>query len=297
MRYAVFPARLIASSPFPKGFLPKRDKRRAKACFYPDEDAQYLACREIPLVERVLAGLLIREGMRVEELAGAQVRDFDRVRGVFYLDQNKTDDPRCWDLANGSAQALRLYLDYIHPDPRPDQPLLVHGDDVRTSGQRLFSRARSDRFRKNVELAGLRRAQLWANGPERRHLVIHDLRGSFVTIHLALGKSENWISQRTGHRSSDQINKYRRDVDTMMAIHAGELTALHLAIPELAELAAAASPAAEAPAPVKNDGANAPPIFALPPDLYDPPLTEWTMAPAPGLEPGTRRLTAACSTN
>ncbi len=39
---------------------------------------------------------------------------------------------------------------------------------------------------------------------------VHDLRGTFVTTALANGKSESWISDRTGHRSSAMINNHKR---------------------------------------------------------------------------------------
>jgi integrase len=38
----------------------------------------------------------------------------------------------------------------------------------------------------------------------------HDLRATFVTLSLAQGKSEAWITDRTGHKSSQVIYRYKR---------------------------------------------------------------------------------------
>ena len=58
----------------------------------------------------------------------------------------------------------------------------------------------------------------------------HDLRATFVTISLATGKTETWISDRTGHRSHEMIETYRRRSRTW---NLGELGLLHELIPEL----------------------------------------------------------------
>src|SRR5436305_11394644 len=69
---------------------------------------------------------------------------------------------------------------------------------------------------------------------ERMQIRVHDLRGTFVTLALANGKSESWISDRTGHRSSQMIARYKRNARTFAELHLGTLAALNAAIPELA---------------------------------------------------------------
>ena len=61
----------------------------------------------------------------------------------------------------------------------------------------------------------------------------YDLRATFVTLSLANGKSEAWVSARTGHRSSDMINRYRRIAQSVAELSLGELRPLDEAIPEL----------------------------------------------------------------
>ena len=64
----------------------------------------------------------------------------------------------------------------------------------------------------------------------------HDLRGTFVTTALANGRSEGWIADRTGHRSSQMITDYKRNARTFKELEQqeGDLAPLDEAIPELA---------------------------------------------------------------
>ena len=57
----------------------------------------------------------------------------------------------------------------------------------------------------------------------RRQMRVHDLRGTLVTVHLANGKSEAWISDRTGHKSSAMINRYKRTARTFAELPTGDL--------------------------------------------------------------------------
>jgi len=65
-----------------------------------------------------------------------------------------------------------------------------------------------------LERAELKRPQLFELTESRRHIVVHDLRATFVTVSLAEGKSEAWITDRTGHTSSTMLYKYKRAART-----------------------------------------------------------------------------------
>jgi hypothetical protein len=62
---------------------------------------------------------------------------------------------------------------------------------------------------------------------------VHDLRGSFVTVNLANGKSEAWMSDRTGHLKRDD-QSVQRTARTFAELKAGDFAQLDAAIPELA---------------------------------------------------------------
>ena len=44
-----------------------------------------------------------------------------------------------------------------------------------------------------------------------------------MTVSLANGKTEAWVADRTGHRSSQMINTYRRTARTYAELNLGEL--------------------------------------------------------------------------
>ena len=81
------------------------------------------------------------------------------------------------------------------------------------------------------------REKLFENNKDRMHLRVHDLRAGFVTLSLANGKSEAWVTQRTGHTTSAMLNRYRRDAEAISELNLGWFTPLYEAVPELATLA------------------------------------------------------------
>jgi len=89
-------------------------------------------------------------------------------------------------------------------------------------------------LRKHLRMLGLHneRPELFVTTAQRQQIRIHDLRGTFVTISLANGKTETWISDRTGHRSSTMIAAYKRPARTVSALSLGDLLPLAQAIPE-----------------------------------------------------------------
>jgi hypothetical protein len=101
-------------------------------------------------------------------------------------------------------------------------------------GQMIMSNNLADNFRDQLRVAGITRELLYKNSAERKHIVMHDLRATFITMALVAGHNEQWIMNRTGHHSSVQINTYKREVDMAMALGVQQLSPLNEAIPELA---------------------------------------------------------------
>ena len=64
------------------------------------------------------------------------------------------------------------------------------------------------------------------------------MRGTFVPLSLAAGKSETWVGDRTGHTSSIMINRYNRSARSAKELGFVGLAALDDGIPELRELPA-----------------------------------------------------------
>lgn len=303
---AVWPLRIIKQSPIPRGFLVKKKAGRAKVYLYPREDMQLLGCTDVPLLLRLFYGMLAREGMRVDELARLELSDVDLTNGVLTLDRNKTKEPRQWAMDPGVTAALRLYVAFLHPEPKNPKARLFlalelpYDPDYVTRGLRVWSKAlgethvskrlglsfgavynvvhgksrpgpkvtrvferfvgtrglpdlppaprerkdgkplialrKATLFRENLEKAKITRPQLFEHDDVRRHIVIHDLRATFVTVSLAEGKPEAWITDRTGHKSSEMIYKYKRASRQHQELGLGPLAPLCVAIPELSEL-------------------------------------------------------------
>jgi integrase len=226
---AVYPCRLIAANPLPRGFLPKSGKPPAYPYLYPAEDAALLADSSVPLCRRMLFGFLAREGCRVSEAAGLTFGDLDLERGVITLDENKTDDPRAWALDPGVTRALAAYKN----QRKAEDTDRVFVDEHRRTIEGADSLAPV--LRADLQASGVTRPELFKSGKNRQPLRVHDLRGTFVTLGLANGRTEAWISDRTGHTSSQMINRYKRAARSASELELGELGPLDRALPELAD--------------------------------------------------------------
>lgn len=264
LRLAVYPCKVIAHSPLPVGFIPKIGAKKAKAWLYPSEDAMLLACRDVPLQFRLLYGFLAREGMRYGEAMRLTWADLDLARGVVTLDVNKTEDPRAWALTPGVPEALSAC--------RPARSS--------ESGALVFARATSDKpaelFRKHLKAAGVQRAELYRRSENRIPIRVHDLRSTFVTLALAVGRSEQFVADRTGHRSSQMIGNYRRAARTAAELNLGSLKPLNDALGLGQSLVRnSEEPTAEEAELISN-------IVAARPGGFEPPTTGFEVRPDGG---------------
>jgi len=117
------------------------------------------------------------------------------------------------------------------------------------------------------------RAELHHDGVNRRKLRVHDLRATFVTLSLANGRTETWVADRTGHRSSQMINRYRRAARSAAELGLGGLVPLDVAIPELSG---------------KSHGGH---------QVADGPAMTPKLVSRDGIEPPTRGFSILCSTD
>lgn len=225
---AVYPARILKSQPLPRGFVPKARSTRAKSYLYPSEDALLMACAAVPLLHRLLYGVLAREGLRVSEALTVTWSDVDLDNGVLSLDENKTDNPRAWALDPGVAEALRRWKRLLKSRGGARQPILADA-----TGTTIDPYQTAALLREYLQVAGIGRPQLFESSERRIALRAHDLRASFVTVSLALGKTEAWVTDRTGHTTSAMIYAYKRAARSHAELKLGEFVPLHDAIPEL----------------------------------------------------------------
>ena len=212
LKMAVWPLELIDRTPIPPGFLPKPGARPAFGFLYPNEDAALLACADVPLPLRLLYGFLAREGCRLSEALGLRWRDFDLDRGTVTLDRNKTDTPRSWALAEGVAEALVA----VRGEAGRDAYVFPQVDVTKAA----------TRFREHLVTAKVDRAELHERTDVRRPIRVHDLRATFITLALAGGRTEAWVQDRTGHTTSQMLNRYRRQARFASELGLGGLVPL-----------------------------------------------------------------------
>jgi integrase len=230
LNLAVYPLGLIAANPIPRGWLPRVRDDLAKEALFPDEDAALMRApnAEVPLLRRLFYGFLAREGGRLSETARARWRDVDLAHGYVSLDRNKTHTPLGWAMAPGTERALRAWRERFRPDATDDDYIFAeHGVPISTSHA-------ADQIRADLRAAGVTRAALFHRSESRLPFRAHDLRATFVTIHLAAGMGETWIKDRTGHKSNEMLERYRRRSRAFAEQKMVALTPLDEAIPELA---------------------------------------------------------------
>lgn len=238
MAKAVFPCRLLATNPLPRGFLPKLGPAKAKACLCAGEDARLLASTAIPLCWRVLWGFQNREGPRSARRPACRCRTStsSAARCASRRTSRTTPAPgrslpacrrRC---APGSRSVAPR-----HPPRRSSstRTAIASASSARPSVERA-----AERFRAHLQLAGIDRPELFEDSDERQQVRAHDTRSTFITVALANGRSEAWVADRTGHRSSIMIQRYRRASRTFAELGLGELASLADASPELGEKSA-----------------------------------------------------------
>ena len=226
---AVYPGRYLTANPIPQEWMPKIPKsaNKAKSCLYPEEEAKLVSCPAVVLERRLAYGILAREGMRASELASLRWRDVDLQHGRVRLDENKTDDPRAWALSPDVVRALAWW----QKRTGAGEGDLVLGIELKEAAKWLRGKGDDPG---DLRRAGITRPELFERSAARQPLRAHDLRATFVTISLANGKTEQWVTDRTGHRSSQMLATYTRQARTWTELGLGELSPLDALLPEVA---------------------------------------------------------------
>ena len=96
-------------------------------------------------------------------------------------------------------------------DPGDDEPMVTDSDVAPDRGRLAVT------LREDLKVAGVTRAILFEDeAPNDEPLRFHVLRSSSCTLARRTGKSDAWISERTGHElSGDMINRYDRGAQTL----------------------------------------------------------------------------------
>jgi integrase len=201
-KLAVEVLRLCEATPLVK--VPRSEGTDLKQVLYPDEDALLVgATMAVSLEERFLYAWLTRNGTRITETLQYTWEAFDLERGIIRVrkEWTKTGVARTWLLEPDVLEAMRLRRRMI-----PDAHLVFLPPPLRK-----FTRGTvHQQLHPNAKRAGLTRVELFNPPDGERALTTHDTRGSFVTLLRALGVSDRWIMDRTGHESTKEFEGYDR---------------------------------------------------------------------------------------
>src|SRR5690606_7260524 len=123
------------------------------------------------------------------------------------------------------AAALKTWRDQRKAGP--EDPVFIDENGGALELQHLANRARDA-----LRTAGLDRPGLFSRGPLQEHFGTHCFPRTLVTRHLALGRNEDWVRQRSGHRSEELLT-YRQAAKALAELELGDVDPLDDAIPEL----------------------------------------------------------------
>lgn len=240
LQKAANPCRIIERSPLEKGFVPKPSTPPKYPFLYPAEDLVLCGSALLELGYRLLYGFAAREGGRKTFLQLCW-RNLDLENGFLIGGISKNGEVLDWEMFPGTRDALVAYRKGLG-DPRADA--LVFPPMSETHQAELF--------RKHLKLVGLTRHELFEESPGREPIRFHDLRASFITVALANNRTEAWIQRRTGHTTSQMINRYRRDAERIERLGDWARLDVALGLSKLPE--PAPDPASEPPQSASPEG-------------------------------------------
>lgn len=231
---AIKPGRVRKDNPVSNDLLPSKGAPKLYAFLYPLELVQLLSCTTVPLARRVYYALAVYTGLRKSSLRAFTRQSLDFQHKVITSLVSKTDLPQMFaqsdPLLPGLVSLMTVLEHYcmlraIAPDSI--QPLVSPRDlECKRNGEAAV-------LRDDLRLAGITRAALFTGGDKVEPLRFHDLRATFVTWARRAGKGEGWISDRTGHITSEMMKRYDRGARVLADLQYDPFPDISAAIPEL----------------------------------------------------------------
>ncbi len=233
---AEFPCRLRpeGSNPVRKYLRPEADADKLFCFLYPSEALALLGCDRIPLARRVLYAVALYTGQRKGSLFALRWKHVDFDHGTLASFKTKTGRAQYFVADRGLMQLLRAWHEH-QGKPGGDEPI-VREDAIGCEAKRVATALRDE----DLRAAGVTRALLFeTDAPNVEALRFHDLRSTFCTWARRAGKSDAWISERTGHDlTGTMINRYDRGAQTLADLEYQPFPDIARAVPELAEILA-----------------------------------------------------------
>jgi integrase len=270
---AIFPLRIRkdGSNPVTRYLRPSPDADKLFCFLYPSEVLALLRCsgdKGIPLARRVLYALAVYTGQRKGSLFALQWKHVDFEHGTLASFKTKTGAAQYFVADRGLMQLLEAWHEHLGK-PGDDEPL-VRESDIGCEPKRLATVLRDE----DLKAAKVTRAILFeADASNVEALRFHDLRSTFCTWARRLGKSNAWISERTGHEpTGDMINRYDRGAQTLVDLEYAPFPDVSRAIPELSgRLATPLAKVEEASEAADDDSPVLPPASVVGARGFEPP--------------------------
>ena len=228
---AEFPCRLRpeGSNPVKKYLRPEGDAEKLFCFLYPTELIAILATKKIPIARRVLYALATYTGQRKGSLFTMHWKHVDFEHGTLASFKTKTGRAQYF-VANPGLMALLKAWHVYQGKPAAEQPIVMEAE-IGCEAKRIATALRDE----DLKAAGVTRAILFeADAENVQALRFHDLRATFCTWARREGRSDAWISERTGQEvTGDMISRYDRGAQTLTDLNYAPFPDLTLAIPEL----------------------------------------------------------------
>jgi len=236
---AIMPCKLRkeGDSPVLRYFRPERDPEKLFCFLYPDEVLTLLQGKGadgrvvVPLGRRVLYSIATYTGQRKGSLFALRWKHVDFDRGTMASFKTKTGRAQYWVADPGLMAILKAWK--AHKGTSADDEPIVSDGDVGYERKRLATALRDD-----LKAVGVTRSILFEDeAPNVEPLRFHDLRATFCTWARRSGKSDAWISERTGHDiEANMIARYDRGATTLEDLAYGPFPDISHAVPELVEI-------------------------------------------------------------
>jgi len=234
----IFPLRLRkrGDTPVSKYLRPESDPDKLFCFLYPSEILALLNGRSpsgdvvIPVARRVYYARATYTGQRKGSLFAQTWKHADFDHGTLASFKTKTGTAQYFVADRGLMTLLEAWYVWCGK-PGDSEPINKASEsDLGCKPKRLAATLRED-----LKAVGITRAILFEEEAENVvALRAHDLRSTFCTWARRSGKSDTWISERTGHKlTGKMIDRYDRGAQTLADLEYEPFPDISSAIPEL----------------------------------------------------------------
>ena len=208
---------------------PDRGVKKAKVYLYPAEFLTLVSCenKRVPLRWRRFYAVTTYLYARAGEVKALTWDDIDLDRGIVHIHESmnrltgetkttKTGVTRRIPL----EQELWLLLKAMHEEHVREIAKLTPEQQQQGGKRRLFGWAATDRklsrqVQLHLEIAGVTRADLFADDASRKPMTFHDLRATGITWCAVRGDEPLKIKQRAGHSTFSTTEGYIREAENL----------------------------------------------------------------------------------